>query len=170
MNTPSISPPWLTLWNKLKASLGNDPAVDVSDLDQSATPYKVTVTVKEKPKAEGIASLVKPRHEFGHVAVVVIVKNAGSEVVPVVPKSAQDLVKLVKSAFDGNKWYKKVETKILFGKLQVYPIFEKGVIQFANDDFSDYYDNYNGVVAAVIKEVLVEWPGGIPLLCSTEKT
>jgi hypothetical protein len=170
MNAPSMSPPWVTLWNKFKASLGNDPAVDVSDLDQSVSPYKVTITVKEKPKAEGIASLLKPRHEFGHVAVVVIVKNAGSEVAPVVPKSAQDLVKLVKSALDGNKWYKKVETKNLVDKHLVYPIFEKRVIQFSNDDFSDFYNNYNGVVAAVFKEVLVEWPGGIPLLCSTDKT
>lgn len=167
--SPSMSAPWFTLWNKIKASVGNDPTVKVAELDQSVSPYKITITVKERAKAEGIASLVKPRHQFGHIAVLVIVKNAGNEVAPVVPKSAQDLVNLVKSAFDGNEWYKRVETNKILGKIEVFPIFERGVIQFNNDDLSDAYGNYNGVVAEVFKEVLLEWPGGIPLLCSTDE-
>lgn len=164
----SLSPPWITLWKKIKGSIGNDPLVTVEPLDQSNYPYVVRITVEGRAKAVGIASLLKPCHQLGNVSVTVEVKvKDGETVAPVIPSSADELVRQVESGFRGNEWYVEVVKKEFLGRPRVYPVFAKGVIQFKNDDFSDLYGNYNAVAAAVFSKVLVHSPGGFDLIPST---
>ena len=47
-------------------------------------------------------------------------------------------------------------------------ILKKSVVQFFNDDLSDYYANFNGVAASVFAEVLnTEYQGGVRLSFGT---
>ena len=50
----------------------------------------------------------------------------------------------------------------------VYAIFKKEVIQFFNDDISDFYCNYNEVAAKVFNEVLCNDYKEILLFCTTD--
>jgi hypothetical protein len=164
-----MNPPWITLWNEIDTSVGNDPAVKVAPLDESGTPYVVRVRVRSRPKAVALASLMRPRHEFGNVVVIVEVRDAkGNALTPVVPGSPDQLADLVRAAFRGNRWYRDVVVKEILG-WRVYPVFKKRVVQFYNDDLSDLYSNYNNVASAVFTDVLEPSPGGFPLPCSTAK-
>jgi hypothetical protein len=164
-----MNPPWITLWNKTQASIGNDAGVMVAALDSSSNPYVICVTVQGLPKAVGLSSIVRPRHDFGNVKVVLEVKDDhGSPVTPVIPTSADELARSVRSALEGNRWYRDVVVKGGLGLPRVYPVFGKGVVQFFNDDLSDLHSNYNGVAAAVFAEILASACGRFGLSCSTD--
>jgi hypothetical protein len=166
----TMNPPWITLWNQVRGSIGNDPRVTTTRLDQSRQPYLIRITVRDNAKAVGLASLVKRRHNFGNITVVVRIEDRqGNHVNRVVPKSPRELAGLVRSAFTRNGWYRKVLVKEFFGRLRVYAVFAKKVVQFYNDDLSDLYGNYNGVAGAVFADVLGARFGGFELICSTSK-
>lgn len=170
-----LSPPWYTLWNEIKASIGNDPGVTVNPLVTSQHPFVVPITVTDHNKAVGVASIMSAQYTLGNITVVVQVKDGSGQIVkPVVPGSPDDLVKLMQAALTGNKWFvevvKKAFTPLPHSPVVVYPVFSKAVIQFFNDDLSDLYSNYNNVVAFVFKLVLNPAPGGIPVYSSTAKS
>jgi hypothetical protein len=166
----SLSPPWITLWNKINGSIGNDPSVRVEPLDQSNNPYVVRITVDGRAKAISIASLLKPSHQLGGVSVIVEIRDRdGETAAPVIPGSVDDLVRQVESGFMDNRWYVEVVKKEFLGRPRVYPVFAKGVIQFKNDDLSDLYGNYNAVAATVFSRVLTHSPGGFDLIPSTSE-
>lgn len=166
-----LSPPWLTLWNEIKGSIGNDPLVNVATLDQSMNPYVVHITVEGEAKAVAIASVLQERYQFGNVSVMPQVEEkGGGPVAPVIPQSVNDLAQQVGTAFSGNRFYRDVVVKpflVNSGPLTVYPVFAREVVQFCNDDYQDLYRNYNGVAAAVFKNVLAKSPGGFGLVPST---
>ncbi len=170
-----LSPPWYTLWNEIKASIGNDPGVTVNPLVTSQHPFIVPITVTDNNKAVGVASIMRSQYTLGNITVVVQVKNGSGQIVqPVVPSSPDDLVNLAKTALTGNKWFvevvKKAFSPLPHAPVVVYPVFSKAVIQFYNDDLSDLYNNYNNVVAFVFKDVLNPAPGGIMFYSSTAKS
>jgi hypothetical protein len=165
-----LSPPWYTLWNEIKSSIGDDPAVTVNPLNTSQNPFIVPIAVSNNDKAVGIASIISLQHQLGNISVAVQVTNADGQIVtPVIPSSVEELVQLVQTALNGNSWFIEVIEKQIAPTLPVtvYPVFSKAVIQFYNDDLTDLYSNYNNVAAFVFKNVLNPAPGGIPLYSST---
>ena len=169
---PELSPPWYTLRNQIAATIGNDPSVKVSELDRSQSPYLVKVTIAGLPKAQAHASIMKLFHDGGSWGLkVAIYEQGGQPVSPVVPQSAEQLAEFVRTAFANNPWFVDVHTRPLTmgGRLAVFPIFSKAVIQFPNDDIGDWYFNFNQVVAKAFGNVLEGAPGGIILSVSTDK-
>lgn len=170
---PQLSPPWYTLWNEIKASVGNDPDVKVSPLVTSSNPFVVPITVGNSDRAVALASIMAPAHQFGNITVVIQVKDGGGNPVkPITPGSPDQLAAFVKTALGGNAWFKDVVTQPLFpgGSPVVFTVFAKAVIQFPNDDLSDLYHNYNNVVGFVFRDVLNPAPGGFPLYSSTAQS
>lgn len=169
---PQLSPPWYTLRNQIAATIGNDPAVKVSELDRSQQPYLVKITVPGFAQAQATASIMKLLRDGGSWALKVeILDQGGQPVSPVIPQSAEQLAGFVRTAFANNPWFVDVHTRPLTmgGRLAVFPIFSKAVIQFPNDDIGDWYFNFNEVVAKSFGNILEGAPGGIILSVSTDK-
>jgi len=168
----TLSPPWYTIWNKIKSTFGNDPNVKVGPLVTQSTPFKIIIDVNDHDKATAIASILSLKFDLGNNSIQVAVRdNKGSVVVPTVPTSEEQLVSIIKTALGSNAWFvdaKIVILPILERKI-LYAVFHKAVIQFFNDDLSDMYNNYNNVAAFVFKDVLNEAPGGYVINCSTER-
>ena len=170
MSSPQLSPPWYTIWNQINSAIGNDPAVTVSQLDTSQSPYLVKITIDGALQAQATASLMKLSYDMGSWGIqVAIYDQNGTPALPVAPQSAEELEGFVKAAFAKNGWYVGVNARAFMpeGPLAVFPIFSKAVIQFPNDDIGDWYFNYNAVAASVFTDVLEGSPGGIVLSCST---
>ena len=169
--TTQLSPPWYTLWNEIKASIGNDPGVTVADLDTSQTPYIVPISVDNHDKAVAIASIMNLHYQMGNITVDVQVKDpAGNIVTPIIPGKPEALVEFIESGLGNNGWFQKVVAQPFYPGSPytvVFVVFSKAVIQFFNDDLSDLYNNYNNVVAFVFRDVLNPAPGGITLYPST---
>ena len=65
-------------------------------------------------------------------------------------------LELYEDAFTGNPLFEQTKVRSLAGISFEYCIFKKTVIQFWNDDLSDYYGNYNGLPTDIAKDVLRE--------------
>ena len=153
-----LSPPWITYFNFLKHSVGNDPCVDVLDIEEATEDfdYLVKINVKGRERAAALATILNPCKEFGNVIVRIKIMRCGREVEPIeCPQDLTGLARVYKDAFCTNRYFNEVKIIKIFGASLLFPIFKKEVIQFFNDDISDYYNNYNGVAADVFAEVLI---------------
>ena len=165
-----LSPPQYTYSNFIKHSIGNDPCVRVLDLQE--TPhgdYLQIINVDERRKAAALATILKRRKTFGNVKIRIEVRHCGRVVEPVT--EIRSILRLFEAALDTNRWFEFVESKqVFFGLKPIFPVFKKDVIQFFNDDLSDLYANFNGVVADVFREVLREKIGEDDINPSTAKS
>jgi len=167
-NNIQLSPPWFTLRNEIAAVLTSS-GVSVSQLDTSKTPYTVTITVDYDNVAVAIASILPRQYPVGNTAVVPYVTTGSQPVTPIVPTSPQQLAQLVQTAFQGNPLLQQVVVQPIFpnGPEAVFPVFAAQVVQFPNDDLTDLYHNFNGVLANVARNVLAPNPGGFIVNPST---
>lgn len=167
-----LSPPWYTLWNEIKSTIGKDSSVKVSDLDVRQYPYQINITTDHHKKGRALATIIKLVHEFENVQVRIHIQNSnGNPHEPFPVTNSNELASVIRTALHGNPLFKNVyrgPTSVLFASRNVFPVFKKTVIQFYNDDLSDYYKNYNKVASHVFAIVLKEEINGLNIYCSTE--
>jgi len=154
-NMARLSPPWNTYYNFIKWSIGSDPGVRVLDMREvSSTQYIIQIQANREEKARALATILALRKSFGHVIVDIEVTHNGRGVSPYEPPLANsDLIRIFNQALGTNSYFENVKTGG-FVVTSIFPIFKKGVIQFFNDDLSDFYNNFNGVAANVFADVL----------------
>jgi hypothetical protein len=157
-----LNPPWLTLYEQVVHSIGADSRFDVRPLQDLDPTYRIDVHVRV-PVAEDLAMLLKPRHEFGNVTVLVRVFNvAGALVPPATPAGDDQLLAACRRVFRRNPYYAETihnpDAPPWQGRVVV--VFKRAVIQYYNDDLSDYYGNANEVARDVFGQVLqTKWDG-----------
>lgn len=167
-----LVPPQFTYFNLIKYSIGNDPLVTVEPLQQLASGnFLITLRVRGLRKARALATLLLPKKSIGTVQLTVQVRTTqGTLVKPLRCKfTPSGIVKLCQTAFRTNALFQFAATRKFFGLEVVYPVFKARIIQFPNDDLSDYYGNYNNIAAFVFREVLRPMIGHTPVSASTVK-
>ena len=166
-----LSPPWYTLQKQAVAVLTSK-HVTIGKLDVTPTPYVFPVTADTQDIAVALASILPKQYTLGNVIVVPNVTFNGKPVTPVVPKTADEVIALFKNAFKDNPLltaiFKRPFTP-MGGPDVIFPIFAAQVVQFFNDDLTDYYNNFNGVLALCARLVLVPACGGFSIDPSTAK-
>ena len=170
-----LSPPWYTLWNKFVNTFGCDPAVTVGDLDTSQpTLYVIPIVVDDEKKGTALATVIRSKFPMGNITVVTAVKNSKGQVwAPIIIHDEDETVAVFKAALTGNPLFVDAIKRVtpIVGS-DVFIITTKSIVQFFNDDLSDYYGNFNGVTAQVLSELI--WPqyanNKITCLTSTAKT
>jgi hypothetical protein len=169
----AIPPPENTLQAKIKNSVGVTPGLEVSPLiDKGGGLYLVLIKVIDPDQAVAIASILTLSHKIGSLTVQVqVIDNNGHDAKPVTPTSPEQVADLVQKGLKGNQFLTDVIVKPspISPKKVIFPVFTKSVIQFPNDDLSDLYRNFNGVAAAVFRDVLASEPGGFIVDPSTAK-
>ncbi|MCL2446093.1 MAG: hypothetical protein FWD06_04950 [Oscillospiraceae bacterium] len=155
-NLIGLSPPWYTFFNMVKYSIGNDQCVNVLDMQEiSEQSFLIPIDVDCCDKARALATIVVSYKKFGNINVYVEVLHHGNVVQPgAAPKGLESLVKLYQQALETNRCFQCVEFRKIFDSVLLFPVFERTVIQFFNDDLSDLYNNFNGIAANVFAEVL----------------
>lgn len=166
-----LSPPWVTYFNKLRFTIGEDPEVMVGPLIPVEPIYLALVIVSDNDKAKALATLLEPSVEFGNITVSVVVINADSELVSPLPcpLSPFAVAQLVETALSGNPNFEEVVVReqVPGGERAVYPVFAPEVIQFFNDDISNLCNTFTGVAADVFADVMKDSVCDVPLLFST---
>lgn len=166
-----LSPPWITYFNELKSTIGEDPEVTVGPLIPVDSTYIALVNTTNNEKATALATLLNSAIEFGNVTLTVIVVNNEQEIVtgvpcPLRPFAVADLVQV---ALEGNPYFEQVVVKPpLPGEPNaVYPVFSAGIIQFFNDDLSNLCNTFTGVASTVFGTIIKESVCGVSILFST---
>lgn len=148
MKELKIAPPWITYWRKCKALFELDKLVTVGDLEENdiGDKYRFDILVSGTEKYNALCQIIPDRVTFGNVILMInVVKTLEQE---------EDHEALFKAAFAGNPILKDVITaKDFAGVKHTYVRFQPDVIQFPNDDISDYNGNWSGLAQTIAREV-----------------
>jgi len=138
-----ISSPWMTYYKKLVALFNDDPDLEVLWDDDTKT---VTIESINTFKIMALEKLLDPTVTFGNVTITVkcLVKN-GSE---------DTAATLFRTAFAGNPHFSKVVETTITAIDETFVLFKPEVIQFFNDDLTDYYGNWNGLAEDITRDVI----------------
>lgn len=175
-----LTPPWFTYLNKVKATVGRDSNVIVGpDLIPlgDGTLYLLPIFVlgkddSNKEKAEALATVLRSNVSFSNVGVAVLIFFNNQVIFPKVgPFTALEVKTLFDKAFANNDWVLETKVKEFTpGEAEaVYPIIKATVVQFFNDDLSDFYQNFNDIATNVFKDILQNSISEVSILPSTEK-
>lgn len=138
-----ISPPWVTYAKKVQALFAEDQDVIVEYDNDSRT---LTLLVEGQDKASAIERLIPKEAEFGNVKLAITVK----------PSNDDSLQATVRKAFAGNPAVSSIETVSgdvpLFGS-RTYVLFKPEVVQFFDDDMSDYNGLHSTLYQDIAREV-----------------
>ncbi|WP_096200452.1 hypothetical protein [Bacillus sp. FJAT-45350] len=170
-----LSPPWITLWNEIKYSIGKDNEVSVLPIDTVKQPYVIKVITANEEKGRALATILTQVHQLGNIQILVVVENGNGLSYEGLPLYAHDEIpSIIRKALKSNQWFVDVIVKQVApypnAPTVFYPVFKKSVIQFFNDDLTDVYNNYNNVVADVFSKVLIDAISGISINCSTSNS
>jgi len=172
-----LSPPWFTYHRELIHSIGTDPSIEVGPLvecpDCSDNPqvYNVIITVQNRVKAQAVADILNPVKEFSEGAILVKVSvydAEGNLHVPECPgDNAYAVVDTLNIALKDTAYFKATMVRPFAPgspELAIYPLFEPAVIQFYNDDLSNFCQFYVNVASQVFADVM------LPVICADEET
>lgn len=165
-----LSPPQFEYFNLIKHSIGNDPLVTVDPLEQLPSgDFLITLRVRGLRKARPLATLLVASVAVGAVRLRVQVRTTGGTLVQPSRRAftPSQIVKLYQTALRTNNLFRFASIIQIFGRAAVYPVFRARIIQFPNDDLSDFYRNYNNVAAFVFRDVLRRTISRTSIRCST---
>lgn len=145
LTNAKLSPPWVTYWKKLEALFNGDPDIEVGQLYDMEDRKEIWIYVSSEKKYRALNNLLPTYPNFGNVKVKNVLKFQGTE-----HNDFQDL----KDLFEGNPRVKDITEAVDFTQTHhLFINFKPEVIQFKNDDVSDYYGLYSGLTADIAKEV-----------------
>lgn len=134
MSEVGLQSPWVTFAEEVKELFKNDPEVHVVYDGQ----YDVKLYVDSDEKYDALKKILPSVKVFGNVVLNITLVPADVE-----DAEEEDLGELFEKAFAGNPavaFVAKQEDPAA-GPLATYVVFEKEVVQFYNDDLSDYFRN-----------------------------
>lgn len=159
MGKLKISAPWYTYQKKLRALFGEDPDIYVGEVfepDDGVSDYAVDIEIRNHEKYLILDRLLPRFRNFGGVrfSIWLYDEENGNEV--------EDAVELFRTLFSGNPILKDVKTLIdQTGMVHGFVRFEPRVIQFFNDDLSDYNGNWSGLAQDIAGEVFEDGARGV---------
>ena len=136
-----LSPPWNTYNNMVRVLFDVDPEITVGNIykaseeDQNEYTYAFEIATTNKDKFVALNKLMDQYITFGNVIVKqVIIDNSGDETNP--------YIELYENLFNGNPNLKDIKSITdPAGRQHHYIRFQPEVLQFYNDDLTDYNGN-----------------------------
>ena len=141
-----LSSPWETFGKKLRVFFEHDDEINVTPIDTTDDNYTIAIQSANSLKLYALSKLIAPEYSFGNVVLKVEFET--------IVDPEKDFANLIYStAFAGNDYFRYMikDKDEVSGETRNYAIFAKDVIQFFNDDLSDYYRNFNGLVQDVAR-------------------
>ena len=152
-NIVGLQSPWVTIYNKVVALFGRDEELTIGNLeaDEANSGYFFTIASANSVKLNSLERILKNEFVLGNITLRIkfIYENVQDGI------TANDL----RNAFAGNnilKDIKTVDTPLANGIS--YVLFGREVLQFFNDDITDYFGNYNGLAEDIARELFNEVP------------
>lgn len=146
-----LTPPWYTFGKMVKALFEGDDEIDVMDVEETEEgedeDYVLTICVMNHDKAVALDRAMPDTKEYGNVILRIDVIDGTNT------DTNQDL-EIFKTIFAGNPIVRDFKTRTdSAGGEWSYCRFEPEVIQFWNDDLSDYSGNWSGLAHDIADEI-----------------
>jgi len=167
---PGLNPPWHLLEQQVAAALGADPGVHVDRLDTTTSPYRINVHVADSIKAQALASIVKPHHELGNLAVEIrILDFNGTQVQPVPLTTVTEVVEMFHTALGSNPLFVAAFERPSSPRDSVGAVFRKALLQYPSGDIGELYGNANVAAATVFGDILLVKHGNVTVVLGTSR-
>lgn len=145
-----LEAPWYTYQKKLGKLFELDEQIDVGEIyqpDDDEVDYAIDIGVKNHKKFIALDRAMPNAVDFGNVRVRInLLDEENMEDDPA--------IELFKTIFEGNRLVKDIkELTDNLGITHAYVRFYPEVIQFFDDDLSDYNGNWSGLAQNIAKEV-----------------
>lgn len=144
--------PWINFYKEIEALFERDPEVHVSleEHDEKT----IVLRVDSGDKALALDRIMPKERTFGNVTVKIMV-------IPANEPEDWDTLKTVETAFRGNEAFTGTLQRVtLFGTLK-YVLFDKIVVQYANDDIGDANLVRSTLYQDIARDVLGETLDGV---------
>lgn len=156
MEKLNLSAPWYTYQKKIKALFERDPDIAVGELypAEGGYDYAFDVLVSNRQKYMALDRVLNRTKMFGSFALLVNLQDADQD--------SDDAIELYKAIFDGNPIVRDIREAVdAAGVHHGFVRFQPEVIQFYNDDLSDYDRNWNGLAQDIAREAFDNVAHGI---------
>lgn len=146
-----LTAPWYSYHSKLTAMFLGDPQVRVNPLSEDANGnYSVNIIVNNAEKAWALRRILIRNISFSNVTLSINVLSIAKDKVSSL-KNSDAVFQFYENALSGNKAFIKIESNSL--SAMSFCIFKKSVVQYYNDDLTDYYGNWNGLFRDIANEI-----------------
>lgn len=161
----ALEAPWATFCKELKALFDADPDIYVSEMyepDDSNADYSIAIAVRKHDKFVALDRLLPGSKTFGNVTLDIDLYDEENGVV--------NVAELFKTAFAGNPIVDSIQTRTdPAGVDWNYVLFKPEVIQFFDDDLSDYNGLWSGLAEDIAREVFEENSRGVNFCTAPKK-
>ena len=132
-----LSPPWGTYFKTLKAVFEDDPDVTLPDeYTEDGANVTIDVSIADPIKYLALSQLLRTEIDYGNVTVKVNLTCSANK--------TDSEYSLYKAAFTGNRRVRRFFDALDFTKTKhTYMLLENELVQFFNDDLTDYQGNAN---------------------------
>ncbi len=145
MENVKLISPWINYYKEIQALFKDDPQIEIA-FDEDRNQIKLFVDNEEK--ADALAKLLPMTRSFGNVTVTTTVIPADGQ-----PNTTE----LYRKAFTGNPAFSRLEEEErIVGGRHAYVIFASKVVQYFNDDISDYFGWRSTLYQDIAKDVFGE--------------
>ena len=164
MKKLNLQSPWVTYYNKIRALFDGDEEVSITDISPAEentagldVDYEFAIVVfSNKDKFIAMTQLLPRVVEFGNVKLGIEICMSGEG------DGHSERIKQYQALFSGNHHVKDIKDVVdQAGVHHGFVRFNPDVIQFYNDDISDYSGNWTGLLHNIAKEIFTEEYRGV---------
>lgn len=152
--TTRLEAPWYSFQKKVKALFERDPDIEVGEVYQDEklfSDYAFAINVSDHEKYAAMQRLFPQSATFGNVTMAIELCEVG------VFEDVSDVAALYETIFKGNPVLKDIREVVDgTGTKHAYVRFQPEVLQFFDDDTSDYNGNWSGLAQNIAREVFAD--------------
>jgi len=146
-----LEAPWNTYQKKVKALFEQDPDIivgEVNELSDGKTNYAFDIEVLNHEKFVALDRVMPEVVEFGNVTLGITLYDEENSV------STEDGIEIFATIFKDNPLVEDVKDVVDFtGTRHGFVRFKPRVVQFFDDDISDFNGNWSGLAQDIAREV-----------------
>jgi hypothetical protein len=149
MSNYKLEAPWYTYQKKVKAMFDRDPDISVGEVYQreNGKDYGFDIEVYNHVKYLALDRVLNRMKVFGSVALFINLFDDEND-------QEDDAIAIYKTIFEGNPIVHSIEDMVdAAGTHHGYVVFEPEIIQFYDDDLSDYRRNWTGLAQNIAREL-----------------
>lgn len=155
----TLEAPWYTFRKKVNALFEQDPDITVGEIIESEdgkVNFLFDIEVRNHEKFLALDRVFPKVKTFGNVTLGIVLYDEENA------NGADDRVELYRTIFDGNPIVKDVrEAMDHTGTRHGFVRFQPEVVQFFDDDISDFNGNWSGLAQDIAREVFEDEMAGI---------
>lgn len=155
-NLVGLSSPWEIYKKRVYNVFAQDPDVNVveDDPDTKDGVFSFSIESGNSEKLEAIKKVLKNDIPIGNITIHINFNDLSTGDVP----TADDFAK----AFNGNPLFDQIVSEDLpDGRTTDYAVFNREIVDYFNDDLSDYCRNGHAIAADIVREISKDTMVGI---------